>query len=46
MVDNMGTTAMGEIAKSIRAFAQHAIDNGLEVIKPEEIQRLMVQGNN
>lgn len=45
MADQMEAAGMGEIAKGIRAFAQRAIDNGYEVIKPEEIQSLMEQTN-
>lgn len=46
IADHMEAAGMGEMAKGIRALTQHAIDNGNEVIKPEEIQRLMAKGNN
>ncbi len=46
IADYMEAAGMGEIAKGIRALTQQAINDGLEVIKPEEIQRLMTQGNN
>ncbi|MCE2401772.1 hypothetical protein J4G08_12915 [Candidatus Poribacteria bacterium] len=46
IADNMEAAGMSEMAKGIRAWAQNALDNGYEVIKPEDIQRLMAQDNN
>lgn len=46
MAEHMEAAGMSEMAKGIRAWAQNAIDNGYEVIKPEDVQRLTEQSNN
>ena len=46
MADQMEAAGMGEIAKSIRTFAQFLIDKGYETIRPEQIQELMEKYHN
>ncbi len=46
MVDQMEAAGMDEISKGIRGWAQNALDNGYEVIRVEEVQSLMAQGEN